>query len=100
MATLLALAVRAVKSCLPVLVEQVYVCGGGAKNSTFINQLRCECAPADFLPIENLGLPTQAVEAAAFAWLGVQYVLAATGNCPSITGASRPAILGALHVAK
>lgn len=100
MATLLALAVRAVKSCLPVLVEQVYVCGGGAKNSTFINQLRCECAPADFLPIENLGLPTQAVEAAAFAWLGAQYVLAATGNCPSITGASRPAILGALLVAK
>jgi len=71
----------------------------GAKNSTFVNQLRCECAPADFLPIENLGLPTQAVEAAAFAWLGAQYVLNAAGNRPSITGASRPAILGALHMA-
>ena len=100
MATLLALAVRAVKSCLPVLVEQVYVCGGGAKNSTFIHQLRCECAPADFLPIENLGLPAQAVEAAAFAWLGAQYVQAAPGNCPSVTGASRSAILGALHCAR
>ncbi|MGV3469923.1 anhydro-N-acetylmuramic acid kinase [Limnobacter sp.] len=99
MATLLSLAVRAVKSCLPVLVEQVYVCGGGAKNSTLINQLRCECAPADFFPIENLGLPAQAVEAAAFAWLGAQYVLSSVGNCPSVTGASRPAILGALHTA-
>lgn len=97
MATLLAVAVRAVRSCLPVLVEHVYICGGGAKNSTLINQMRCECAPADFLPIENLGLPAQAVEAAAFAWLGARYVLAEAGNCPSITGARRLAVLGALH---
>jgi anhydro-N-acetylmuramic acid kinase len=100
MATLLALTVRAVKSCLPVLVEQVYVCGGGARNSTLIGQLRCECAPADVLPIENLGLPAQAVEATAFAWLGVQYLLNLAGNCPTVTGASRPAVLGALHTAK
>jgi anhydro-N-acetylmuramic acid kinase len=99
MATLLALTVKAVKSCLPASVDQVYVCGGGAKNSTLIAQLRCECAPTDFLPIENLGLPTQAVEAAAFAWLAAQYVLASAGNCPSVTGAGRFAILGALHYA-
>jgi anhydro-N-acetylmuramic acid kinase len=99
MATLLALSVRAVKSCLPVLVEQVYVCGGGAKNSTLINQLRFECTPTDFLPIENLGLPAQAVEAAAFAWLAAQHLLAEAGNCASVTGASRPAVLGALHPA-
>lgn len=97
MATLLALAVRAVKSCLPVLVEQVYVCGGGAKNSTLINQLRCECSPADILPIENLGLPAQAVEAAAFSWLAAQYLLGVAGNSPPVTGAGRSAILGALH---
>jgi len=99
MATLLALSVRAVKSCLPVLVEQVYVCGGGAKNTALVNQLRCECAPTDFLPIENLGLPAQAVEAAAFAWLAGQYLQTAAGNCPSVTGASRTAVLGALHSA-
>jgi len=99
MATLLALSVRAVKSCLPVLVEQVYVCGGGAKNTALVNQLRCECAPTDFLPIENLGLPAQAVEAAAFAWLAGQYLQTAAGNCPSVTGASRAAVLGALHPA-
>ena len=65
-----------------------------------IGQLRCECAPADMLPIENLGLPAQAVEATAFAWLGVQYLLNLAGNCPTVTGASRPAVLGALHTAK
>lgn len=97
MATLLSLAVKAIQTSLPVRVEQVYVCGGGAKNNTLLTQLRCECAPVDFLPIENLGLPTQAVEAAAFAWLANQRVLNLPGNCPSVTGAHRYAVLGALH---
>ncbi|WP_334118085.1 anhydro-N-acetylmuramic acid kinase [Limnobacter sp.] len=98
MATLLALTVQAVKSSLPIEVEQVYVCGGGAKNSTLMVQLKCDCAPVDFLPIENLGLPTQAVEASAFAWLAIQNVSGKVGNCPSVTGARRGAVLGALHL--
>ena len=100
MATLLALTVKAVKSSLPVSVEQVYVCGGGAKNSTLMAQLRVECAPVDFLPIENLGLPSQAVEACAFAWLASQNIEARPGNCPSVTGASDFTILGSLHRAR
>lgn len=98
MATLLALTVKAVESGLPPQVEQVYVCGGGAKNSALMDNLKCSCAPVDFFPIENLGLPTQAVEAAAFAWLGMRNVLGKTGNCPSVTGARQGAVLGALHV--
>ena len=97
MATLLALAVKAIQSTLPACVEQVFLCGGGAKNSALVAQLRRECAPTVFLPIEHLDLPTQAVEAAAFAWLAVQHVLSSTGNCPSVTGASRATILGAMH---
>ena len=97
MATLLALTVKAVKSSLPLHVEQVYVCGGGSRNSTLMAQLKDSCAPVDFLPIENLGLPSQAVEAAAFAWLAMQNVLGKTGNCPSVTGARQDAVLGALH---
>lgn len=99
MATLLALSVRAVKSCLPVTTEQVYVCGGGARNETFLNQLRFECAPVEVLPIENLGLPAQAVEAAAFAWLAARHVDGLPGNCPAVTGANRDAVLGAFHQA-
>lgn len=97
MATLLVLSVKSIQSSLPASVEQVFVCGGGAKNSTLIAQLKFDCSPVDFLPIENLGLPTQAVEAAAFAWLAQQRLLGLPGNCPSVTGASQAAILGALH---
>jgi anhydro-N-acetylmuramic acid kinase len=97
MATLLVLTVTAVKSNLPVEVERVYVCGGGAKNSALMAQLKCDCAPVDFLPIENLGLPTQAVEASAFAWLAIQNISGKPGNCASVTGAREGAVLGALH---
>lgn len=100
MATLLAFAVKAIKSTLPRDIDQVYVCGGGAKNTTLMNQLRFECAPVEFLPIENLGLPAQAVEAAAFAWLASRNVTDQFGNCPAVTGANRFAVLGALHQAR
>ena len=98
MATLLALSVKAVQFSLPVGVEQVFVCGGGARNSTFMAQLKSECAPVEFLPIENLGLPAQAVEAAAFAWLANQRMDGLPGNCPEVTGAAGSAILGALSL--
>jgi len=99
MATLLAFAVKVVKSSLPPDIDRVFVCGGGAKNTTLVNQLRFECAPVEFLPVENLGLPAQAVEAAAFAWLASRNVLGESGNCPAVTGASRSAVLGAFHQA-
>ncbi|MDO7635653.1 MAG: anhydro-N-acetylmuramic acid kinase, partial [Porticoccaceae bacterium] len=38
------------------------------------------------------------VEACAFAWLARQRVLSLPGNLPRVTGASRPAILGALYL--
>lgn len=98
MATLLALTVKAVESSLPAHVKQVYVCGGGAKNSALMAQLKSTCSPVDFLPIENLGLPTQAVEAAAFAWLAAQNISGKTGNCPSVTGARQGGVLGALYL--
>lgn len=97
MATLMAFAVRVIQLTLPQDIDKVYVCGGGIKNTTLMNQLRLECAPVEFLPIENLGLPAQAVEAAAFAWLAAQNVTEQSGNCPAVTGAHRLAILGALH---
>ena len=97
MATLLALSVRAVVHSMPSGLDTVYVCGGGSRNSTLMAQLRLEMAPVDCLPFENLGIPSQAVEAAAFAWLAVQRVQNKVSNCPRVTGATRGAVLGALY---
>ena len=55
------------------------------------------------LPDVRLGTTSEAgldpawVEAAAFAWLARQFVRGMPGNLPSVTGASRSAILGALY---
>ncbi len=98
MSTLLAMAVDLVKNCLPEQVDQLYVCGGGAKNDVFVTELALRCAPVEVLPIENLGMPAMAVEALAFAWLAMRRINALPGNCPSVTGASRKAILGAVYI--
>ena len=98
MATLLALTVKAVKSSLPLQVDQVYVCGGGAKNPALMAQFESDCKPVTFSRVENLGLPTEAVEACAFAWLALQNIAGKPGSCPSVTGAQHEAMLGALHV--
>lgn len=97
MATLLALSVRAVVHSMPSGLDVVYVCGGGSRNSTLMAQLALEIAPVQCLPFENLGIPAQAVEAAAFAWLAVQRIQNNVSNCPTVTGAARGTVLGALH---
>ncbi len=97
MATLLALSVRAVVHSMPPGLDTVYVCGGGARNSTLMAQLALEMAPVQCMPFENLGIPAQAVEAAAFAWLALLRIQNKVSNCPTVTGASRVAVLGALY---
>jgi len=39
------------------------------------------------------------VEGAAFAWLAQRFIQRKPGNLPAVTGASRPAVLGALYPA-
>ena len=54
------------------------------------------------MPVQStsaLGLAPQAVEATAFAWLARQRFDREPGNLQSVTGASGPRILGALHAA-
>ena len=44
------------------------------------------------------GLAPDWVEAAAFAWLARQTLHNLPGNLPSVTGASRPAVLGGVFI--
>ena len=46
-----------------------------------------------------LGLAPDWVEGAAFAWLAQRFIHRQPGNLPAVTGASRPAVLGALYPA-
>ncbi|WP_432451873.1 anhydro-N-acetylmuramic acid kinase [Agarivorans sp. QJM3NY_29] len=78
----------------------VYVCGGG-DNNPFLLELLAKALPNLRLSrTSELGIPEQALEAMAFAWLARCFIEQQAGNASSVTGASRAAILGALYPAK
>ena len=72
------------------------VSGGGSKNRTLTRMLAEEMAPLglNLRRSDELGVPSQAREAVAFAVLAYQTWHRQPGNIPSATGARRPAVLG------
>ncbi len=77
--------------------QQVYVCGGGYKNSFLMDLLAKQLGPIELASTESLGLHPDWVEATAFAWLAQQRLLEKAGNVMSVTGAARPVLLGAIY---
>lgn len=78
--------------------RQVLVCGGGAFNGDLLLRMSRRLG-APVSPTDQMGLPAQQVESAAFAWLAQARVLRQTANLTSATGAHGPRILGAIYPA-
>jgi anhydro-N-acetylmuramic acid kinase len=79
--------------------SSVYVCGGGAHNDYLLARIAAHLPDVTLATTAAVGLDPDNVEAVAFAWLAMRRLEAQPGNLPSVTGASRPAILGAVHKA-
>jgi anhydro-N-acetylmuramic acid kinase len=85
----------AIRHQLPGPADEIIVAGGGVRNRTLLKML----AQQTGLPVRttvDLGVPTQAREALAFALLGAATLDRVPANVPSVTGASRPAVLGSI----
>jgi anhydro-N-acetylmuramic acid kinase len=80
-------------------VDELYVCGGGARNTALINQLSQLLPATTIQTTDSLGLPAEHVEATAFAWLAWRTLHGLPGNLPEVTGAAGPRILGAIYPA-
>ena len=80
--------------------DRLVVGGGGSYNQTLLTDLRREFAPLGVAVCtqEDLGLNSDAKEAVAFALLADCCVRERPGNLPSVTGASRPAVLGKISL--
>ena len=79
-------------------VDEIYICGGGSENNFLIGRLNQIIG----LPIhktEELGLPSQLVESAAFAWLASKTMAKEQNNSPKITGSKGPRVLGITYYA-
>ena len=78
---------------------EVLVCGGGAHNPSLMGELRKRLRPRWVETTEVAGIAPDWVEAAAFAWMACQTLAGRPGNLPSVTGARRRVVLGAIHPA-
>jgi anhydro-N-acetylmuramic acid kinase len=78
-------------------ISEIYLCGGGALNSFLVERLKSLMPQVKIQLTDALGLSTQHVEAAAFAWLAKQTLFSKPGNLPQVTGAKGLRILGALY---
>ncbi len=77
--------------------EELFVCGGGAHNDELLRRLARNLPETKVDTTAVAGLDPDWVEAAAFAWLAMRRMKNQAGNLPSVTGASRKIMLGAIH---
>ncbi len=76
--------------------RELIVSGGGVRNRTLMDHLTRLVAPARVHSIERYGIPAQAKEPAAFAWLALRAWRGRTNHLPRTTGARRTCVLGAM----
>ena len=101
-ATLLALTVTGIQRAITeycVGAQEVYLCGGGARNTVLVEQLQRALPDKSVALTDALGVNADWVEAFAFAWLARQTWEMRPGNLPRVTGARHPCILGAIYPA-
>src|SRR5690606_9259562 len=95
-ATLLQLTTRSVADAVrrhAADAADVLVCGGGARNGALMRSLQA-ALPCPVEPTDTYGIPTQWVEAAAFAWLAWCHDMRRPAGLPAVTGARSATVLG------
>lgn len=75
----------------------VVVCGGGAHNTALLQRLGELLEYSEIYTTDKLGIPSDFVEAAAFAWLAMRTLKGLTGNLCSVTGAKEEVVLGGIY---
>jgi anhydro-N-acetylmuramic acid kinase len=76
---------------------RVLACGGGVHNKELMRCLGAALGGRKLETTATYGLPPEAVEATAFAWLARQTLLGLAGNLPAVTGAREAVVLGGIH---
>lgn len=73
----------------------IWLCGGGAKNTFLMERLQA-LSEAKILSTDVIGIPSNWIEACAFAWFAHQTVHRLPCNMPSVTGASEASVVGGI----
>ena len=94
--TLIELTVMSISASIPE-GEDVYLCGGGVHNLFLCERLSYQNPNSEISMTDDLGIPVDYVEAAAFAYFAKQTMNSEPSNLPSVTGARHKRILGAVY---
>ena len=76
--------------------DEIIVSGGGAKNRTLLQALEAAVLGTRVVASDKHGVPGDAKEAMAFAFLAHETLHGRPGNGPSATGARREVVLGSI----
>lgn len=87
-------AVTVADACRAHRVTELIVSGGGARNPVMTGMIRDRLPGVRLLSSDDLGVPSAAKEALAFAVLGFMTAHGLPGVVPSCTGARRATVLG------
>ncbi len=102
-ATLLALTTFSIAESINTWCPQskkILICGGGSENKFLVTQLEKTLEKASLEQTSEFGVPSEWMEAMAFAWLAEQHQNLKPGNIPSVTGADKPVVLGEVFIPK
>ncbi|WP_276643761.1 anhydro-N-acetylmuramic acid kinase [Siccibacter turicensis] len=79
--------------------ERLLVCGGGSRNPLLMARLAALLPGIEVSSTDEAGISGDDMEALAFAWLAYRTLSGLPGNLPSVTGATRSSVLGAIYPA-
>jgi anhydro-N-acetylmuramic acid kinase len=79
-------------------IDQVILSGGGSRNRYLFALLKGFFNDIPIIPIDELGIPSNAKEAISFAILANETIMGMSGNIPSATGAKRSVVLGKISL--
>jgi anhydro-N-acetylmuramic acid kinase len=75
---------------------EVIVSGGGAKNRALLDAIRARLPRSAIRTSDEFGVPSEAKEAMAFAFLAAETLAGRPGNVPAATGARKEVVLGSI----
>lgn len=90
--------IHSYRQFLPQIPDEVLLCGGGSRNSYLRQRLQAELTSAHIGTTDEAGIDGNFKEAIAFAVLAYWRVNSIPGNLPQVTGASKPILLGDVHL--
>ena len=76
---------------------ELLVCGGGARNTAFMQRLAALLPRWQVATTDAVGVPAQWMEAMAFAWFAQCTLFNQAASVPTVTGASRACVLGGIY---